>query len=50
MKKLGIILLGVGFGVLCYIVLSFLSSRQKFISPVEEPDKNVIIQQNVKSD
>jgi len=50
MKKLGIILLGVGFGVLCYVILSFLSSKQKIISPIEQPDKNVVIQQNVKSD
>ncbi|MFZ2206777.1 MAG: hypothetical protein WA061_04060 [Microgenomates group bacterium] len=49
MKKLGIILLGVGFGVLCYIILTFLSSKQELVSPVEQPDKNVILQQNFKS-
>lgn len=48
MKKIGIILLGIGFGVLCYILLSFLSHQKELVSPVERSDKNVILRQNTK--
>jgi len=48
MKKLGIILLGVGFGVLCYIVFSLLFNRSGVISPIDTPDTNQVIQQNTK--
>lgn len=48
MKKIGIILLGVGFGVLCYIVLSFLFKKESIVSPIEESNVNKVIQQNGK--
>lgn len=50
MKKIGIILLGIGFGVLCYILLSFFSKQKELVSPVERSDKNVILRQNTKEE
>jgi len=48
MKKIGIVLLGVGFGILCYVVFSLISNQKDIISPVEEAETNKIIQQNSK--
>jgi hypothetical protein len=48
MKKIGVILLGVGFGILFYIIFSFFFKTQGLISPVEEPSTNTVIRQNSK--
>jgi len=48
MKKIGIIFLGVGFGILCYIVFSLFFLQKKVVSPIEESGANNVIQQNTK--
>jgi len=48
MKKVGIIFLGVGFGILCYIIFSLFFQRTEVISPIEQTDTNKVIQQNTK--
>lgn len=48
MKKVGIILLGVGFGIVCYIIFSFLFRQKEIVSPLEEVETNKVIQQNTK--
>lgn len=48
MKKVGIVLLGVGFGIVCYIVFSLLFSQKEIVSPIEEMDTNKVIRQNTK--
>jgi len=48
MKKLGIIFLGVGFGILCYIFFSLFFLQKKVVSPIEESEINKVIQQNTK--
>jgi len=49
MKKIGVILLGIGFGVLCYVLLSYLSQQKEIVSPVEQMENNVILRQNFKN-
>ncbi len=48
MKKVGIIFLGIGFGIVCYIIFSVFFQQKTVISPVEEMDTNKVIQQNTK--
>jgi hypothetical protein len=48
MKKIGVVFLGVGFGIVCYILFSLLFHQKGIISPIEEIDTNKIIQQNSK--
>ena len=48
MKKIGIIFLGVGFGIICYILFSLIIKQQDVVSPVEEAELNKVIQQNSK--
>ena len=48
MKKVGIVFLGVGFGILFYILFSLLFLQKKVVSPVEEIEVNKVIQQNTK--
>ena len=48
MKKIGIIFLGIGFGILCYIFFSFFSHQKEVVSPIEGTDVNEVIQQNTK--
>lgn len=48
MKKVGIILLGIGFGIVCYIIFSLLFHEKEIVSPIEEADTNRIIRQNTK--
>jgi hypothetical protein len=48
MKRIGIIFLGVGFGILCYIIFSLFFRSSVIVSPVEEIDANKVIQQNIK--
>lgn len=48
MKKIGIIFLGVGFGIICYILFSLLIKQQGVVSPIEGIELNKVIQQNSK--
>ena len=48
MKKIGIIFLGVGFGILFYILFTLLFLQKKVVSPIEETEVNKVIQQNTK--
>jgi hypothetical protein len=48
MKRIGIIFLGIGFGILCYIIFSLFFPSSKVVSPIEEIDTNKVIQQNIK--
>jgi len=48
MKKMGIVFLGIGFGILCYMLFSFVFNQKTIISPLEEAEGNKVIQQNVK--
>ena len=48
MKKLGIVFLGIGFGILCYLIFTFFFTPKTVISPIEETDMNKVIQQNTK--
>jgi hypothetical protein len=48
MKKIGIVFLGIGFGILFYILFSLFFRQSEIISPVEEVDTNKVIQQNSK--
>lgn len=48
MKKVGIVFLGFGFGILCYIIFSLFFSRSGITSPIETPETNRVIQQNTK--
>lgn len=48
MKKIGIMLLGIGFGILCYLFFLFFISEKKTVSPLESVDTNTVIQQNTK--
>jgi hypothetical protein len=48
MKKVGIIFLGLGFGILLYIIFSFFFSQNGVVSPLEGVDANKVIKQNVK--
>lgn len=48
MRRIGIILLGVGFGMLCYVIFALFFHSQEIVSPVEEPQTNKVIQQNTK--
>lgn len=48
MKKIGVVFLGIGFGVLCYILFSLFFSHKTVVSPIEEIDTNKVIQQNTK--
>ncbi len=48
MKRIGIVFLGVGFGIVCYILFTFFFSQKGIVSPLEEVGVNKIIQQNTK--
>ncbi len=48
MKRIGIVFLGIGFGILCYIVFSLFFQQKGLVSPIEEIDTNKVIQQNSK--
>jgi hypothetical protein len=48
MKKIGFIFLGIGFGILCYILFSLFFHNGGIVSPLEEVETNKIIQQNTK--
>ena len=48
MKKIGIVFLGVGFGILCYIFFSLFFRQKTIVSPIEGIDTNKVIQQNTK--
>lgn len=48
MKKVGIIFLGFGFGILCYIIFSLFFNKSGIISPIETQEANRVIQQNTK--
>ena len=48
MKKIGIVFLGVGFGILCYIVFSLFFHQKTIVSPIEEMNANKVIQENTK--
>jgi hypothetical protein len=48
MKKIGFIFLGIGFGILCYILFSLFFRAGGVVSPVEDVETNKVIQQNVK--
>jgi len=48
MKKIGIVFLGVGFGILCYIIFSLFFLQKPIVSPIEEMGINKVIKQNTK--
>jgi hypothetical protein len=48
MKRLGIVFLGVGFGIVCYIIFILFFHKTEIISPIEEIDTNKVIKQNNK--
>ncbi|MCX6732123.1 MAG: hypothetical protein NTV98_01120 [Candidatus Roizmanbacteria bacterium] len=48
MKKIGMVFLGIGFGILFYVVFSFFFRQQRILSPIEGVDTNNVVQQNVK--
>ena len=48
MKRLGIVFLGIGFGILCYVIYSLFFHQSGVVSPIEENDTNKVIQQNIK--
>lgn len=48
MKKLGMVFLGVGFGILCYVIFSLFFRQPGILSPIEGIDTNKVIKQNVK--
>ena len=48
MKKIGVIFLGVGFGILFYILFLLFFTKKNILSPVEELNTNTVIQQNTK--
>lgn len=48
MKKLGMVFLGVGFGILFYVIFSFFFRPSGMLSPIEGIDANKVIQQNTK--
>ncbi len=48
MKRIGIIILGIGFGILCYIAFTLFFQQKDLVSPIEEVETNKVIQQNSK--
>lgn len=48
MKKIGIVFLGVGFGILLYVLFSLFFRQKDVVSPIEEINTNKVIQQNTK--
>jgi hypothetical protein len=48
MKRVGLIFLGIGFGILCYIIFTLFFKSNGVVSPVEESPINKVIQQNNK--
>ena len=48
MKKVGLVFLGFGFGVLFYVLFSLFFQKKEIISPIEQSDVNKVIQQNTK--
>lgn len=48
MKRIGIVFLGVGFGIVCYILFALFFSQKEIVSPLEDVDTNKVIQQNTK--
>jgi hypothetical protein len=48
MKRVGYIFLGVGFGILCYVIFTLFFKSGGVVSPVEESSVNKVIQQNSK--
>lgn len=48
MKKIGIVFLGVGFGIICYILFLMFFQQKEIVSPIENVDMNKVIQQNTK--
>jgi hypothetical protein len=48
MRRVGIIFLGIGFGILCYVVFSLFFKQTGVVSPIEESSVNKVIQQNSK--
>ena len=48
MKKIGIVFLGIGFGILCYVLFALFFHKTEIVSPVEQTNSNIVIQQNSK--
>ena len=48
MKKVGFILLGVGCGILFYLLYAFFFSQKQVVSPIEQPAVNNVVRQGVK--
>jgi len=48
MKKVGFVLLGVGCGILLYLLYSYFFADRQVISPVDQPVINNVIRQGVK--
>jgi phosphotransferase system glucose/maltose/N-acetylglucosamine-specific IIC component len=48
MKRIGIVFLGIGFGIICYILFTLFFSQKEIVSPLEESEVNKVIRQNNK--
>lgn len=46
MKKLGIIFLGIGCGIVLYILFLLFFKKEEFVSPIEEQPGVRVIEQN----
>jgi len=48
MKRIGIVFLGIGFGIICYILFTLFFQQKQIVSPLEEVNTNKVIKQNTK--
>lgn len=48
MKRVGIVFIGIGFGIVLYILYSTFFVRKEMLSPIEEPQYSQILKQNTK--
>jgi hypothetical protein len=49
MKKVGFVFLGVGCGILLYLLYSFFFTPKIILSPIEQPTVDTVVRQGVKN-
>lgn len=48
MKRIGIVFLGIGFGIVLYLIYSNFFIKKEMLSPIEDPQYSQVIKQNTK--
>jgi len=48
MKRVGVVFLGIGFGIILYILYSTFFVKKEMLSPIEESQYSQVIKQNTK--